>query len=75
VTPGNGKKAAITERTYDEVWRAALKVADEHFEVREQDPARGVILALVYRMRSHVRPGASPTLTCPSNTGGDHGRP
>ena len=45
VKPGDGKKAAITGRTYDETWRAALKVADEHFEVREQDPARGIILA------------------------------
>ena len=35
----------IEQRAYDEIWNAALRVADEHFEIREQDKARGVILA------------------------------
>ena len=43
--PGDGRKATITGRSYDEIWEAALRVADEHFEIREQDRARGVILA------------------------------
>lgn len=45
VKPGDGRKAAITGKSYDEIWAAALTVADEHFEIREQDKARGVILA------------------------------
>ncbi|SRR6266511_4935648 len=45
VKPGDGRKATISGKTYEQVWDAAYKVADEHFEVREQDKARGVIRA------------------------------
>jgi hypothetical protein len=45
VAPGDGRTATITGHTYEEIWRAALTVADEHFEIREQDQARGVIKA------------------------------
>jgi hypothetical protein len=45
VKPGDGRKATITGHSYDDIWRAALKVADEHFEIREQDQAHGVIKA------------------------------
>ena len=44
VKPGDGRKLTI-ERPYEDIWKAALRVADEHFEIREQDQARGVILA------------------------------
>ncbi len=45
VTPGSGRKATITGHSYDEIWTAALKVADGHFEIREQDQAKGIITA------------------------------
>jgi len=45
VQPGDGRRATITGRSYAEVWQAAVKVADEHFETRERDEARGIILA------------------------------
>ena len=44
VKPGDGRKATISGKTYDQIWEAAYKVADEHFEIREQDKARGVIV-------------------------------
>lgn len=43
VKPGDGRKATIIGKSYDAVWAAAEKVADEHFEIRERDKARGVI--------------------------------
>ena len=43
VKPGDGKNAHITGKSYDQVWAAAVKVADAHFEIREQDMARGII--------------------------------
>jgi hypothetical protein len=43
VKPGDGKNAHITGKSYDQVWAAAVKVADAHFEIREQDKARGII--------------------------------
>jgi hypothetical protein len=43
VHPGDGRTLTITGRDYDAIWRAAVRVADEHFEIREQDPARGTI--------------------------------
>lgn len=45
VKPGDGKAATITGETYEQIWAAAVKVADEHFEIREQDQATGVIKA------------------------------
>ena len=45
VKPGDGMKLTIDGRSYVDIWNAALLVADEHFEIREQDQARGVILA------------------------------
>lgn len=56
VKPGDGKKAILTGRSYEEIWRAALKVANEHFAVREQDPAHGIILA--ERTYHFMRPGS-----------------
>ena len=43
--PGDGRKVDITGQNYDSIWAAALKVADEHFEIREQDKAKGIIMA------------------------------
>lgn len=45
VKPGDGRKATIAGKTYDQVWTAATTVADEHFEVRERDKATGTIKA------------------------------
>lgn len=45
VKPGDGKKLTIEQRSYDDIWNAALRVANEHFEIREQDKAHGIILA------------------------------
>jgi hypothetical protein len=45
VKPGDGRKAMVGGRTYEQVWHAALKVAGEYFEIRERDPARGMVLA------------------------------
>ena len=42
--PGDGRKATVSGKTYDQVWAAAYKVSAEHFEIREQDEARGVIV-------------------------------
>jgi hypothetical protein len=44
VRPGDGRKATIAGKSYDEIWSAAHKVCDEHFEIREQDKTRGVII-------------------------------
>ncbi len=44
VKPGDGKKATFTGRSYEEIWGAAMKVANAHFEIRQQDPGRGIIL-------------------------------
>lgn len=45
VKPGNGKTATITGKSYERVWAAAVKVADAHFAIREQNQATGVITA------------------------------
>ncbi len=45
VKQGTGRSLEIRGHTYDEVWRATLRVADEHFEIRERDQQRGVIRA------------------------------
>src|SRR5262245_982733 len=45
VKPGDGKKLRIDERSYEDIWNAALRAAQEHFEIREQDRPRGIILA------------------------------
>jgi hypothetical protein len=39
------RRVTITGHAYDEIWSAAILVAQEHFEIREQDRARGVIKA------------------------------
>ena len=44
VRPGDGRKVTITGKSYDEVWGAAQKVCNEHFEIREQDKTRGIII-------------------------------
>jgi hypothetical protein len=44
VKPGDGRKATITGKSYDQIWDAAHKVCDEHFEIREQDKTRGIII-------------------------------
>ena len=45
VKPGDGKVATNAGQSYDQVWAAAVKVADEHFEIRTQDKAAGTITA------------------------------
>jgi hypothetical protein len=45
VKPGTGRSLEIRGHSYDEIWRAVLRVADEHFEILERDQARGVIRA------------------------------
>jgi hypothetical protein len=45
VKPGDGKKLTINERSYEDIWNAALRVAQEHFEIREENRPRGIILA------------------------------
>ena len=45
VKPGDGKKLTIQGNDYPAIWQAALRVAEEHFEIRELDQSRGVILS------------------------------
>ena len=45
VKPGDGKHTYITGKTYEEVWAAAIKVADTHFAIREQNQSTGTITA------------------------------
>jgi hypothetical protein len=45
VAPGEGRKATITGKTYDQICDAAHKVSDEYFEIRQHDKTRGAILA------------------------------
>ena len=45
VQPGDGKAVTITGKGYEEVYNAAWKVADEHFDIQEQSRATGVIKA------------------------------
>lgn len=45
VKPGDGRTLTVTDRSYAAIWQAALTVADEHFEIHQQDQARGVIVA------------------------------
>ena len=44
VKPGDGRKTTITGKSYDQIWDATHKVAVEHFQIHEQDKARGVII-------------------------------
>lgn len=45
VRPGEGRREAIEGHTYDQVWGAAEQVARAHFGVKEQDKAKGTIVA------------------------------
>jgi len=45
VKPGLGRTIEIRGHTYEEIWRAALRVADEHAEILERNEALGVIRA------------------------------
>jgi hypothetical protein len=45
VQPGDGKAMTTTGKSYDQVCAAAVKVADAHFEIHEQNPGTGVIKA------------------------------
>jgi len=45
VHPGDGHAITIEQRSYDDIWAAAMKVADEHFEIRENDKVTGIIRA------------------------------
>ncbi len=45
VKPGDGQRLTIRGHDYPAIWQAALRVADEHFEIRDRDQSRGVILA------------------------------
>jgi hypothetical protein len=56
ITRGHGKVMPLTDRSYEEIWRAAITVADAHFEIREQNSATGIITA--WRTRTAVSNGA-----------------
>lgn len=45
VQPGSGASETFTGRTYDDVWAAAIRVASEHFALKESDKPRGIIRA------------------------------
>jgi hypothetical protein len=45
VQPGDGKAITVTGKTYEQVYAAAAKVADAHFDIHDQSPATGVIKA------------------------------
>ena len=45
VQRGTGRSVEIQNRSYEEIWRAALRVADAHFTILEQDQQRGIIHA------------------------------
>jgi hypothetical protein len=45
VKPGDGRRLTIRGHDYPAIWQAALRVADEHFEIRKSDQSRGVILS------------------------------
>lgn len=45
VTPGQGQSVTIAGHPYDRIWEATLKVAEQHFAIREQSKPEGVILA------------------------------
>ncbi len=45
VRPGEGKKETFRGYSYDQMWTAVYRVAEEHFEVRAMDKSRGVIKA------------------------------
>jgi hypothetical protein len=45
VQPGEGRSMTIAGHPYDQVWEATLRVAEEHFTIREQSKPEGVILA------------------------------
>jgi hypothetical protein len=49
VRPGNGHKTTTSGKTYDEVWDAAYKTANEDFEIQHQDKRHGTILGEVPR--------------------------
>jgi len=40
VKPGDGRKATITGKSYDQIWDAAHRVSDEHLQIHEQDKTR-----------------------------------
>jgi hypothetical protein len=56
VKQGDGRKATIAGKAYEQIWDAAYQVSDEHFEIREQNKAQGVILA--ERTWKPYQPGA-----------------
>jgi len=45
VKPGDGHAVTIEGRAYGDIWNAAMKVADVHFDIRQSDRATGTILA------------------------------
>jgi hypothetical protein len=45
VKPGIGLTATIRGKEYDDIWAAAIRVADEHFELLERDRSAGIIKA------------------------------
>jgi hypothetical protein len=45
VRPGQGRSITIADHPYDHVWNTALKIAEQHFTVREQSKTDGVIIA------------------------------
>jgi hypothetical protein len=43
VQPGPGRRATITDHTYDEVWSAAYQVASAHLAILDESKAEGII--------------------------------
>ena len=72
VRPGDGRKSTITGKSYDAIWAAAHTVAEEHFEIREQDQARGIILAertmSAWSSGAYVGIYITPTTMAPAHT-------
>ena len=45
VKPGQGESITIADHSYDRIWDATLKIAQQHFTIREQSKDEGFILA------------------------------
>jgi hypothetical protein len=45
VQPGQGASETFSGRGYDDVWAVAIRVASQHFKIRDSDKTRGTIHA------------------------------
>ena len=45
VKPGSGRTWEARGRSYEEIWRAAIQVMNEHADIVRQDQAQGIIIA------------------------------